>query len=321
MVEQQGRCNRREFIGLGVATLAAARLGAAGKAKTDRNLSVFLSDIHLGTKGKMTGWGEETTYQNDIFDAIVKEILAMRPLPARVVIFGDLAIWFGFAEDYQAALPGVKKLEAAGIEVIVTAGNHDHRTPLFEAYPRQKEKTPVPGRLVSVVDLGTADLILLDTLCENTQGGVGAGNPAGGGIDDAQWKWFSEEVKARTRPFFVGSHHPLHEIGGRDVRRLLTPVKNFVGWIHGHEHVWSKRWFLENWQLKRYCRVAGLPALISDDIGYATLRTGTDGAELCLEQRDFFFPKPAKPGAKRPAIWDRVVAENKGQRCHFAYEA
>lgn len=305
---------RREFLGLGIAAAALPRVAVAGEAKTDGNLSVFLSDIHLGTKGLKTGWGEEPTYQNETFDATVTKILAMNPRPARVVVFGDLAVWFGYRSDYEAGLPGMRRLEAAGIKVVVTAGNHDHRAPLLECHPKQKE-TPVEGRLVSVVDLGTADLILLDTLCEVVNGN----NWPGGGVDEAQWKWFVAEAAARKRPFFVGTHHPPTDIGERDVRKLLTPNRNFIGWIHGHEHVWSKRWFLENWQLKRYCRIAGLPSLFNDDIGFAVMRTDVAGAELKLEQSDFVFPAPVKSGEKRPAIWDCVVRENRNQSCHFVY--
>lgn len=306
---------RREFLGLGIAAAALPRVAVAGEAKTDGNLSVFLSDIHLGTKGLSTGWGMEPTYQNETFESTVTKILAMRPRPSRVIVFGDLSVWFGYKSDYEAGLPGVRRLEKAGIDVVVTAGNHDHRAPLLECYPKQKE-SPVKDRLVSVVDLGTADLILLDTLSETVKGN----NWTGGAIDDAQWKWFVAEAASRKRPFFIGSHHPPTDIGSRDVRKLLTPNKNFVGWIHGHTHVWSKRWFLENWQLKRYCRVVGLPSLINDDIGFAMMKACESGAVLSLEQSDFIFPEPVKPGAKRPAIWDCVVNENKNQSCNFTYE-
>lgn len=306
---------RREFLGLGIAAVALPQVATAGATKTDGNLSVFLSDIHLGTKGLSTGWGVNPPYQNATFEAMVTEILAMRPRPSRVIIFGDLSVWSGYKSDYEAGLPGVKRLEKAGVEVVVAAGNHDHRAQLLECYPKQKD-TPVKDRLVSVVDLGSSDLILLDTLSETVNGN----NLADGVIDDAQWKWFVAEAASRKRPFFVGSHHPPTDIGGRDVRKLLTPNKNFVGWIHGHTHVWSKRWFLENWQLKRFCRVVSLPSLINDDIGFAVMQTHKGGAVLKLEQRDFVFPEPVKPGVKRPEIWDCVVSENRNQCCNFIYK-
>jgi len=70
------------------------------------------------------------------------------------------------------------------------------------------------------VDLGTADLLLLDTLQE-TGNGAGTGNASGGALDDAQWKWLKDEIAARKRPFFLGSHHPPNEIAGRDLRTPL----------------------------------------------------------------------------------------------------
>ena len=309
------KIGRRAFLGIGLATVGLPRVTYAGKVRKNEWLSVFVSDIHLGTNGLKTAWGVEPTYQNVTFDGVVTKILGMNPRPAHVIVFGDLSVWFGYKSDYEAGLPCIRRLEQAGIDVVVTAGNHDHRTPLLECYPKQK-KTPVKDRLVSVVDLGTADLILLDTLSENLKGN----NWAGGAIDDVQWNWFVSEVASRKRPFFVGSHHPPTDLGGRDVRKLLTSNKNFVGWIHGHEHVWSKRWFLENWQLKRYCRVVGLPSLVNDDIGFAVMQTHKDGAVLKLEQSDFVFPEPVKSGAKRPAIWDCVVSENQSQCCNFTYD-
>ena len=284
----------------------------------DAALSVFISDIHLSGENMTTGWGLQPTYQNAIFNQAVGKILAMNPRPKRLVMLGDISVWFGYRQDYEAAQPGLKRLADAGIEIHITAGNHDHRDPMRKAFPQALEKTCVSGRFVTVVDLGNADLLLLDTLNENRQG-EGSYNPAGGIIDDAQWKWFEAEAKARTRPFLVGSHHPPTDIGGRDVRKLLTPNKNFIGWIHGHDHVWSKRWFLENWQLKRFCRIAGLPSGFNCDIGFAVMRTFGDHAELRLEQSDFMFPAPLKPGEKRPPIWDRIVDENRGEYCAFDY--
>ena len=89
------------------------------------------------------------------------------------MVFGDVALWRGHAADYAESAPRLKRLSDAGIEVTVTTGNHDHRVPMFAAYPEQAKKTPVPGRVTSVVDLGTSDLFLLDSLNENAAGALG----------------------------------------------------------------------------------------------------------------------------------------------------
>lgn len=314
--------NRREFLQLGMAaavTGARAPLFADGSVSVSANRTVFLSDIHLGTAGLKTAWGVEPTYQNAIFDRQVGKILALNPLPKRVVIAGDLSVWFGYASDYAAALPGIKRLEAAGIEVILTAGNHDHREPMRQTFGKRLETTCVQDRFVRIVDLGTADLLLLDTLQE-TGKGAGAGNASGGALDDAQWKWLKDEIAARKRPFFLGSHHPPNEIAVRDFRTPLLANRLVAGWIHGHRHVWDKQWYMEPWRLKRYCRIASLPSCFADDIGFAILDTAEGGAELRLEQDDFFFPEPAKSAAARPPLWDRILEEHRGQVCNFIYE-
>lgn len=160
--------SRRQFL-TGVACAAAVPCVAqAMQASTcfDRNLSVFFSDIHV------SGWNvkRQPTYQNPLFEKAVDQVLAMKPRPARVVVFGDVALWKGRHQDYEASLPGFRRLTDAGIELFLTTGNHDHREVLFRYHPRQRELTPVPGRVVSVVDLGSADLFLLDTLKENEKG-------------------------------------------------------------------------------------------------------------------------------------------------------
>ena len=315
---------RRDMLFGTAATVAIAGcksgsgfFGAAGK---DPNLSVFLSDIHVAYGGIQTKWGPQPVYQNALFERTIDEILAMRPRPARVVIFGDIALWFGYRRDYETSLPLLKRLTAAGIDLYLTTGNHDHRLEMFECHPRQAEITPVPGRFVSDIDLGSCDLLLLDTLHETGQK-EGDGNDVGGDLDDAQMAWLENRVKTASRPFFCGGHHSPRDLHGRDVRTLLRKCPLFVGWIHGHDHKFSETWFSENYADGSHIRrIAVLPSTgWWGDIGYVTFRTCPDRAVLALEEKDFFFPRPLKPGGARPADWDLILAEHRGRSVTFTY--
>ena len=288
---------RRGFF-LGAAAAVAG--SALGKDGVDANLSVFLSDIHIsgvGVKG-------QPTYQNPLLDKVIDQILAMRPRPARAVVFGDVALWVGRAADYAESAPKLKRLSDAGIEVTITTGNHDHRDTLFAAYPDQAKKTPVPGRVTSVVDLGTADLFLLDSLDENPAG-EGKNNGVAGALDAAQAEWLKAAAKAAKRPFFVGAHHQPEEVP-----------------VDGKNLRWTRRWFHNGYRRRHVVRIACLPSTgWWGTIGFAEFRTFADRAELSLAAgNDFFFPNPLKAGERRPPEWDDIVAEETGSKTVFRYD-
>ena len=326
MTEQDKRVggfSRREFISLGAcaacATPLAGCVGARGAATAavDPNLSVLLSDIHVSGKN-VKG---QPTYQNPLFAKAVEQALAMRPRPKRALVFGDVALWNGLSADYEESAPLIRRLQDAGIDVFLTTGNHDHREPLFRFHPRQKEITPVPGRFVSVVDVGTADFVLLDSLKENAKG-EGSGNAVDGALDATQTDWLMSFAASAKRPFFCGAHHPAHElrVGKKPLLAALGEYPLFAGYVHGHDHRWYKKWTKIAWSSPHIVRSACLPSTgWWGDIGFATFRTEANGARLSLVQNDFFFPKPLAEGQKRPAEWDLIRRENAGDVCMFAY--
>lgn len=310
---------RRDFLFGATATAAAGMCGAAAAApEVDENLSVFLSDIHIsgiGVKG-------QPTYQNQLLDRAIDQVLALRPRPKRVLVFGDVALWHGRSQDYAESAPRLKRLSEAGIEVTITTGNHDHREPLFKAYPKQLEKTPVPGRVTSVVDLGTADFLLLDTLNENPKG-EGSNNAVAGTLDAAQADWLMQTAASARRPFFVGGHHPPEElvIGKKKILAALEDNPNFAGFVHGHNHRWYKGWFHNGYTKRHVTRFACLPSTgWWGTIGFTTFRTFADRAVLALAPgNDFFFPKPLEAGERRPPEWAEIVKEETGAVCTFTY--
>ena len=318
----QNELSRRSFVKSAFALGALPVAGCLSAKETagvavDPNLSVFLSDIHVSGKN-VKG---QPTYQNPLFAKVVDQVLAMNPRPKRALIFGDVALWNGRSEDYAESAPMIQRLKDAGIEVYLTTGNHDHREPLFRFHPRQNEITPVPGRVVSVVDVGTADFVLLDTLKENPKG-EGSGNAVDGGLDEAQADWLLAYAKAAKRPFFCGAHHPSRELAvkGKKLLQHLETNPMFAGYVHGHNHRWYKEWFHFGYSRPHVVRSACLPSTgWWGNIGFATFRTQSDRATLSFVQNDFFFPKPLAEGQSRPREWDQIIREAEGDFCTFLY--
>ena len=318
----QNELSRRSFVKSAFALGALPVAGCLSAKETagvavDPNLSVFLSDIHVSGKN-VKG---QPTYQNPLFAKVVDQVLAMNPRPKRALIFGDVALWNGRSEDYAESAPMIQRLKDAGIEVYLTTGNHDHREPLFRFHPRQNEITPVPGRVVSVVDVGTADFVLLDTLKENPKG-EGSGNAVDGGLDEAQADWLLAYAKAAKRPFFCGAHHPSREltVRGKKLLQHLETNPMFAGYVHGHNHRWYKEWFHFGYSKPHVVRSACLPSTgWWGNIGFATFRTQSDRATLSFVQNDFFFPKPLAEGQSRPREWDQIIREAEGDFCTFLY--
>ena len=100
----------------------------------------------------------------------------------------------------------------------------------------------VPKPKWRVVDLGTADLLLLDSLNENPKG-EGSNNAVAGTLDDGQAKFLKEWAASAKRPFFVGAHHPPEEVpvDGRNLLAKFETNRCFAGYIHGHNHRWYLR--------------------------------------------------------------------------------
>lgn len=313
---------RRDFIrGTVCATTGAALAGCVGVAgdAVDPSLTVFLSDIHVVPDDpKYLPYFSHTREQ---LAAYVDEILKMRPRPACVVTFGDLCFNHGEASSYAFAARQFAKLEAAGIDVIHGMGNHDRRDTFAAAFPAAVGRTRVAGRFVSVVDLGSADLVLLDSL-QGKDGEVSG--PVDGALDEAQQKWLMDVLPGWKRPVFVGAHHPARElaVGKKDMVTFLMECPSVMGWICGHDHVWRKE-SLVGWRANNEDSIRSLTlpsAGLWGDIGFVTFRTEATQAVAVLDQRGYWFNNGPRPGERTYALWQTIVEENRGQYCRFPYE-
>ena len=320
MIEKCSGASRREFLTLGGSAAAAALLAGCQTAFSpafDENLTVFLSDIHLCGRDDFTRW----LYTRTELKRRVAEILAMRPLPRHVVTFGDLSFGAGESCDYRLAKTILAPLEAAGIRVIHGMGNHDCRNHFREVFPEAARDTSVAGRFVHEVDLGTCDLVLLDSLegdSPDTNGKVG------GELSKAVQEYVADTFPKRTRPFLAGAHHSVYElkVGARGILTTLKESPFCIGWVHGHDHNWVKQpivsWGESN---QDTLRMLTLPSAgLWGDIGLVSFRASDGSATATLHQTDYWFNDALHSGERKPEVWQDIVNENRGQFCRFSYE-
>ena len=324
------KVNRREFLLGGGATVACGA-GSLGYAAVQGNaadagcgngasFSVFVSDVHV----------KPGRYEVEKFRRVVDDVLAMRPLPANLVCFGDLAWVYGKKEDYHESLPMLKRLEAAGIKVTVGMGNHDHRANFLEFWPEYVKRTLVPGRIVTKTDLGYCDLLMLDTLWENTLD-ESKMCKVNGQLNGDQWDWLKAELPKWPRPVIVAAHHPIEEIEDGDWKAfysLLMEAPMVVGYIHGHAHVWATgnghawpgKGLLRKpdvpWGEKNLKRWLCLPSTGHwGDIGYVKFSTGPGFARADLVEYERYFLDPASVSQS-----DRdILSENQGAYMTFRW--
>ena len=246
----------------------------------------------------------------------------MRPLPANVVVFGDLSATCGWKEDYLIVASTLKPLSDAGINITLGMGNHDNRANFLKAFPDYRARMLMGDRVVSKVSTPNADLILLDSL--KTRPGMewaeadGKGNPGEGEVSAAQRELLREMLAGTTRPTFVGAHHSAEECG---IRKEIVMSGSVFGYIYGHLHEWRTRYLHDGtFANSQTVQTATLPSAgYYGDLGYATFRTFPDRAVLSLRQDDFFFNRQW-PGKPRPKNWAERVKMNAGASVTFWYD-
>ena len=303
---------RRAFIASAAAAGAGCVLGRNSAVKEGD--FVFLSDLHI------EGAAPKYAYSKKRLEKTIDEILSWSVKPKGVVCFGDIACSYGLKEDYVEAKRILSRLEKAGIPVHFTMGNHDRRSFFFEQWPECAKRSLVSGKCVSVVDLGTADLVLLDALKGTDDRAFNDMGPVEGGLDETQLKWFEKFVAEAKRPFFVGSHQfvDLYVEGLKPIRRAAKSPY-FVGWIYGHDHQFLPSFKVCDWGKEVVKPTLCLPSSgLWGDIGYVIFSPSEKGAVAKLNIQDFYFSTP-RPAERRPAYWDERVGDLKGKCAHFVY--
>lgn len=280
----------------------------------DPDLTVFLSDFHVN------GAENGPTHQRRKLSLVVSEILKLHPLPAKAVLFGDLAWMWGLKIDYDTIKPLIQPLSDAGIELIMAMGNHDRRSTFVEVFPEYGQRSIIPGRIVSVTDLGKADLIMLDGLQGSDDREIGDEGPIPGALCQGQQDWLLEVLPNYHKPVFVCSHFPLAELsaGGKPLSHLLLNSPQVAGYIHGHEHRWYKLDIREGYDSANVKRSLSLPTTGHwGDIGYSSFRLDQEKAVASLHQLEYFFPRPNMGTPEEQRLWTYATAENQNQSCTF----
>jgi len=306
------KITRRSFLGgsVAAAVVPSLRARAASAAELDGNLAVFFSDIHC--HGKTRGWLQ---HQHAILKRYVDEVLAMRPLPAHAVIFGDFSASVGWVEDFRRAREILKPLAEAGVKFTFGMGNHDKRKNFLAVFPEYADRLLVKDRIVSKFSTPHADFIMLDSLRERPGE---EGNHVDGRVDGEQLEWLRRELAAARRPLFVGAHHAAGEAG---IRREIVQAPFVYGYVFGHEHAWNDQYLHDgSYGNSQTVQTATLPSSgFYGDLGYALFRTFEDRAELTLHQDDFFFNREWT-NRPRPKNWQARIEAHKNRKVVFWYD-
>ena len=300
--------NRREFILAAGAFSLAPSIAATDKTKNskkiDESFAVIISDCHI--------CGDKKWHANNETVKTLNQILALDPLPAKMIVMGDIAALVGLKKDYIEAKKVFAPIVDAGIEIAWMMGNHDRRDVFAEVFPKWAETSEVKGRIVHVVKMPSVDLVLLDSLDQ-----LKNKSNHDGKINEAQIKWLEKFGASTKRPFFVCTHHD-----GRQMKKFAQTAigtsKLMRGYIHGHRHSWMLD-ALHDWKDGgRLVRSIGMPsAALWGDIGFVTLRDKGDHAEFKIFERDCFFPSP---DFKREESWDVLRKENDGAVVKVLYK-
>lgn len=284
------------------------------KRRMDPSKVVLISDIHICGEFK-DGKPFKYPYNPTSLNLRIDEILDLKPLPANVIVFGDVAWDYGLEEDYIYAARLLKPLEEAGIKVTLALGNHDRRAPFFKVFPEYARTTPVPGRAVSVVSLPDVDIVMLDSLDELPDLKPKQKTTVSGHVDDPQIAWLKEYLAKAVRPVILGSHHPLKEMPA--LSNVITESDKVAAYVYGHNHMWNKGVaILRPRKGTHMVPTIGLPATFYGDIGFAVMTADAKGASVEFRSQGFWWPQPKE---NPPAEWLQRQKDLQEEKCSIVF--
>lgn len=166
-----------------------------------------ISDLHLRPRG-LPALGFVDT--NALARRAVAALLALRPVPAAVLVTGDVADT-GDPREYEMAR---EILSALPMPVHVVPGNHDRRAAMREGLADTGWIGPAgDGPVNYAVDVGPLRLVCLDSLVEGR---------AHGELGPATLAWLDATLSAAPeRPTLVAVHHPPFATGLSHIDAIL----------------------------------------------------------------------------------------------------
>jgi len=302
MSERFPPISRRQLLARGLAAAAGCLwpwrlLGAEGAG--DPNRWVLISDTHICAQRDLTHRGIRPAVT---FGQARREILALDPRPAGVILSGDSVYIEGRPGDYQVLVEETAPFREAGLPLHICLGNHDHRENFYAAFPKHKPAgaAPVAGKHVSLIETPAADWYLLDSLKKT--------NYTPGELGEAQLKWLAAQLAARPeRPALLVAHHnlnPPENPGGSGLLdtaafwKLATSHQQVKAYFFGHTHRWSAQQQDGIW-------LVNVPALAwlfdqSQPRGWLDVQLGAEGARVELHSLD---PRHPKHGQRVEMKW------------------
>ena len=241
---------RRNFIRGSLAFTGSAWIKSYAIAKQptfDSSRVALLADTHISDDPKQsypgTKWPGSPVKEHEhewvnMADALVqsaKEVIALNPRPANLIVNGDCALSRGTVGEYKEFLRLIEPIRKAGITIHITIGNHDTREKLWKLLPFLKKEQL--GIHADVLELPHANLILLDSGKRGT-------------MEDKQLDWLAQQLDQRKdKPALVfGHYNPLPTRGirpsrgmpeGRKLLELIAQRKHDKAFFHGHTHEWQ----------------------------------------------------------------------------------
>lgn len=222
--------DRRRFLH---SSLAAGFCASVLRGASEHVRVALLSDIHIAGDPEDTFRG---FYPHKNLKAVCDQVADTKF--DLTLINGDLARTKGEPADYAAVRNFVSPL-ADKMPLAFTLGNHDDRKiARGQLTGRAGDLQPVEQKLVSTLDIGPVQFVLLDSLMVT--------NIAAGQLGRKQRDWLSSYLSSATaKPVVVFVHH--NPDGEEDTAlvdaSLLLPILNAHGnvkaLIFGHTHVFK----------------------------------------------------------------------------------
>ena len=194
---------------------------------------VQLTDLHVVEPGTLGHNGTDNTQY--VADAI-RQIGELDQTPEAVVLTGDL-VDHGSVTEYATLRALLDKLS---VPTFLALGNHDNRANFLEVFGDAPYLAERKSFVQYRQNLGTLDLLVLDTLKE----GVISGHYC-----EERLAWLVDDLARHPgRPTLVALHHPpvdglsqleFFEKGGDWYHGLLAALKahdNIIGILAGHTH-------------------------------------------------------------------------------------
>ena len=308
---------RRGFLfGAAAASLAGCDVAPRkkGPARLDPNRVVLISDVHipLPRSEQKFRTGDEYPWIVGEVKKYLAEILALDPLPARILSLGDMSLAFGEDREYEILRELLKPVYDRGIKVTLAMGNHDFRASFAKSFPECTAESLVPGRYVYRVETPHVDFLVLDTLKEPAKRG---GSVTGHELGPEQTAWVKKALLELKKPTFVCAHHNIFQSG---IMKEILKAPMAVSYLHGHEHHWVNNYVTDGYsKTSRTIRNIGIGTLgINGDVGYGVMDITPEAATLQMVAKDFYYPFKL-PKEQRPKMWDAIYHDSIGHKVVF----